>query len=119
MRAPWPLALLLLAACEPEPPVDRAMAPGNIDRGREAIRRFECGACHVIPGVRSARGRTGPTLAEFGRRVYIAGAAPNDPDTLARFLRDPPALSPHTSMPAMGIDEHTARDMAAYLLSLE
>lgn len=119
MRAPWPVVLLMLAACQPEPTIERPSAAGNIDRGRQAIRSFQCGACHVVPGVREARGRTGPTLEKFARRIYIAGAAPNEPEVLARFLRDPPALSPHTSMPEMGIDERTSRDMAAYLLSLE
>jgi cytochrome c2 len=114
-RLNWLMALALLSACQPEPAPVRSVAGGDVERGREAIRRFECGACHVIPGVREARGRAGPSLEDFGRRIYLAGNWPNEPATLVRFLRDPPALSPHTLMPAVGIDEATARDMAAYL----
>jgi cytochrome c len=119
MRVAGLVPLLLLGACQPEPALERAAVGGDTDRGREAIRRFECGACHSIPGVREARGRAGPPLEGFGRRVYIAGNWPNDPVMLVRFLMDPPALSPHTLMPASGLDEATARDMAAYLQSLK
>jgi cytochrome c2 len=115
MRLNWLMALALLSACKPEPAPERSVAEGDAERGREAIRRFECGACHVIPGVREARGRAGPSLEDFERRAYLAGHWPNEPAALIRFLQDPPALSPHTLMPAVGIDEATARDMAAYL----
>jgi cytochrome c len=118
-RATCLLVLGSLMSCDPEPAPVRIMANGDVDRGREAMLRLECGACHVIPGVRGARGRTGPSLEEFAQRVYLAGNWPNEPAMLVRFLRDPPAISPHTLMPAAGMDEATARDMATYLYSLE
>jgi cytochrome c2 len=118
-RAMLLMVLGALVSCEPEPAPVRFMGNGDADSGREAIRRFECGACHVIPGVRGARGRAGPSLEDFAQRVYLAGNWPNEPGMLVRFLRDPPAFSPHTLMPAVGMDEATARDMAAYLYSLE
>lgn len=79
---------------------------------------YQCGSCHVVPGVPAADGRIGPTLAGFGSRSYIAGEAPNGPATLPRFLQSPPAVVPNTTMPALGVSAADARDMAAYLLSL-
>lgn len=80
---------------------------------------LECGACHVIPGVPGAVGRTGPSLAAYARRSYVAGKFPNEPETLVRFILDPPALAPMTAMPAVAMSDQDARDIAAYLYELE
>jgi cytochrome c2 len=93
--------------------------PGDPERGRLALAQAGCGACHVIPGVRSSAGRTGPPLDAYSRRIYIAGRLPNTPEALARWITDPPAIKPGTAMPASGVDATAVRDMAAYLLQLE
>ena len=49
------------------------------------------------------------------QRVYVAGRLANTPDNLIRWIRDPRAVEPHTAMPAVGLDEAGARDIAAYL----
>lgn len=88
--------------------------------GQRLLTQYQCGSCHAIPGVAAVRpDPTGPALAAFGRRSYIAGQVPNRPDTLARWITQPAALVPGTPMPAMGVSPAEARDMAAYLLSLE
>ncbi len=113
---------LLGCGCAPGAPPDTqaAAAPApRIERGRALLAQYQCGSCHAIPEVPAARGRTGPTLAAFGRRSYIAGEVPNRPEALARWIADPAALVPGTAMPAMGVSPADARDMAAYLLSLE
>jgi cytochrome c len=92
---------------------------GDADRGELAILDHGCGACHVIPGVRAARGDVGPPLAGFGRRSLIAGVVPNDPAHLVHWLRDPRAFEPHTAMPDLGLTEREARDVAAYLYTLD
>jgi cytochrome c2 len=92
---------------------------GDTQRGRAAIAELQCGACHEIPGVRAARGRTGPPLEGFARRVYVAGKWPNRPNYLLSWLRDPPAMAPRTAMPAIPMDDATARDIAAYLYTLD
>lgn len=61
----------------------------------------------------------GPSLAAFGKRSYIAGHIPNRPDALARWIMQPAALVPDTLMPSMGVSLGDARDMAAYLGSLQ
>jgi cytochrome c2 len=89
------------------------------ERGRQEIARLQCGACHDIPGIRAARGSVGPPLAGFARRIYLAGKWPNQPRLLVAWLRDPPAMAPLTAMPALVDDTRTARDIAAYLYTLE
>ena len=37
---------------------------------------------------------------------------------LTAWLRDPPALDPATAMPALGLSEPEAHDVAAYLYTL-
>ncbi|NLD69344.1 MAG: cytochrome c [Limnobacter sp.] len=98
--------------------VAQARGETSVERGRLAIERYPCGACHVIPGVPAAAGRVGPSLERFGRRSYIAGVIPNDRQTLERWLQDPPAMVPGTTMPDMAVPASVAADMASYLASL-
>ena len=109
---------LMLAGCEDHyRPLQ--VAGGDADRGRRLITQFQCSACHVIPGIAGVRGEAGPSLAAFGRRSYIAGRIPNQPDRLMQWLADPPAMKPGTLMPGMGLSAQDARDMAAYLYTLD
>jgi hypothetical protein len=61
------------------------------------------------------RGRIGPPLERLAQRVYVAGRLANTPDNLIRWIRDPRGVDPQTAMPAVGLDEAGARDIAAYL----
>ena len=88
-------------------------------RGAALIRQYGCGACHTIPGIADAQGQVGPPLAEIGSRVYIAGMLRNTPDNLALWIRDPQGIVPGNVMPNMGIDAQNARDIAAYLATLQ
>jgi cytochrome c1 len=107
---------LLLMACKADPPGPHVT--GDPAAGQAALYAYDCGVCHRIPGVRGATGLVGPPLEAFGKRVYIAGRFKNDQDMLVRWIIDPPALAPSTAMPAVGVDERDARDIAAYLLRL-
>ena len=113
--------LLALAACEPGGlSADQATAlthGGRAERGAAAIRRFGCGACHAIPGIRGASGRVGPPLAGVGGRSYVAGVLTNTPEHLVRWIVDPPAIDSLTAMPNLGVTPGEARDIAAYLYS--
>lgn len=80
---------------------------------------YGCGSCHVIPGVSGARGTVGPSLAGLRNRAYVAGVLPNQPASLVRWLMDPTVHAPQTAMPDLGVTESEARDMAAYLYTLE
>ncbi|HEU4697815.1 MAG TPA: c-type cytochrome [Gemmatimonadales bacterium] len=110
------LATIALGACEPGAAEAGPLVPGgDVERGRAAFVALGCGACHAVDGVREARGRVGPPLSDFGLRTMIAGEVPNTPANLVRWLRDPQAIEPTTAMPNLGVDEQTARDVAAYL----
>lgn len=103
----------------------RASAPYNVaingspEHGRALIAQYGCGACHVIPGVHAARGLVGPPLYFWSRRTIIAGELPNTPENLERWIENPPALEPGTAMPNLGVTPAEARDMAAYLYTLQ
>ena len=111
---------LLLAGCGDDPARKYAEhTPQRIAHGQKLLAQYQCGSCHAIPGVAASRGMTGPSLESFGRRSYIAGQIPNRPEALARWIVQPRALVPGTTMPSMGASADDARDMAAYLHSLQ
>lgn len=91
----------------------------SVERGRLLLAQYRCGSCHSIPGVADARGRDATPLDGFGRRSYIAGRLPNLPDLLSAWIVHPQALVPSTTMPSLGVSAAQARDMAAYLGSLQ
>lgn len=91
------------------------LSGADAERGRAAMARYGCGACHVIPGVRGANGRVGPKLDGFVDQIYIAGQLANVPENLVAWLQNPEEFSPGTAMPDLQVTEQEARDMAAYL----
>jgi cytochrome c len=91
---------------------------GDPQRGPDAIQRFGCGGCHEIPGVLAARGSIGPPLSAFGQRAYVAGEVRNTPENLVHWIMHPHEIEAKTAMPEMGVGEHDARDIAAYLYTL-
>ena len=112
-------AILLAAACGEAAVQPRSIAGADSGRGRAVIKKVGCAACHEIPGVRWPRGRVGPSLAGFAEQALIAGRFPNQPELLGLWVRNAPALSPQTGMTPMPITEQEARDVAAYLYTLD
>ena len=111
---------LALAGCTGGAVV-RAYGPqtdGDARRGRVVIEAYGCGACHIIPGVRAAKGLVGPPLIYFGARTMIAGELPNTPENLERWLQNPRAIEPGTAMPDLGLSSAQAKDITAYLYTL-
>jgi mono/diheme cytochrome c family protein len=100
---------------------DKRVQNGDVSQGRALIAdgRFGCAACHAIPGVHSPKGVAGPPLRKVAERAFIAGQLPNKPEVLVAFLRHPPALVAQTGMPDVGLTADQARDIAAYLYTLE
>jgi len=117
----WTLATVaatVVAGCStPTPPAE--VPEGDPARGARLIAELGCGSCHSVPGVRDAHGLVGPPLDHFGRRAYIAGELTNNGANLQRWIRDPQSVEPGTAMPNLGVSEIDARDIAAYLLTLE
>jgi len=95
-----------------------ATTGGNPHRGEAMFIQYGCGSCHHIGYVRKATGLVGPPLGGIAERTMLAGRAPNTPANMIAWIRDPQAIEPGTAMPNLGVDERTARDMAAYLYTL-
>jgi cytochrome c1 len=91
----------------------------DAQRGRAAIERHGCVACHRIPGIRSPGANVGPPLKRIATRGYIAGVLANTPANMIRWLRDPPAVDPRTAMPNLDLTDQESRDIAAYLYTLK
>ena len=92
---------------------------GDPKVGAVLIGQAQCGACHAIPGIAAADGMSGPPLKAFARRTVIAGVLANTPANLIAWLRAPQTLSPGNAMPNMNLSEPQARDVAAYLETLQ
>ena len=91
----------------------------SAERGKVLISDIGCGLCHSIPGIDRATGNVGPPLSGIGSRIYIAGVLNNTPENMVRWLRFPQKVVPGNAMPDMGLSEDQARDIAAYLRSIE
>jgi mono/diheme cytochrome c family protein len=113
------LALVALGACRGEQPkAYRVGTGGDPVRGRDVIAVKNCGSCHTIPGIPGARGVVAAPLTAFGLRSFVAGVLPNTPENLVVFIREPRRVEPRGAMPALGLDDRDARDVAAYLYTL-
>jgi cytochrome c2 len=117
--------LILIAGCRVSQtgsiPDNKQVPEGDPIRGRAIVASgaHGCTGCHAIPGIRAARGVVGPPLGGMAQRSFIAGQLPNTPTVLIEFLQDPPALVPLTGMPDVRLSLKEARDIAAYLYTLE
>lgn len=96
----------------------RSVPGGRPERGAELIAEH-CGSCHVVPGIRGATGHVGPPLTDIGQRTYIATSLLNTPENMIRWIVSPQAIDPSTAMPSVGVDVQGARDIAAYLYTLQ
>ena len=111
--------LVLLAACADKRQQPRDITGADAAAGLAVIERLGCAACHQIPGVDWPQGTVGGSLDGFADRSMIAGQFPNQPDTLANWVRNAPSMSATTGMPAMPLTSAEARDVAAYLYTLD
>lgn len=96
----------------------RDVPGGDVERGRRALLKYDCGSCHRIPGVEGANGTKGQPLAGLAYRTDIVGAAANTPEDVVRWIRKPKSIYPETAMPDLNVSEQEALDMVAYLYSL-
>lgn len=55
----------------------------------------------------------------FSRRTYIAGRIPNTPENMTGWILKPSSVDPQTAMPDVGLSVAQARDVVAYLYTLE
>ena len=88
--------------------------------GFDTFMNGQCIACHAIQGT-PAQGISGPDLTHFASRGCFAGCMldTQDPEDIARWLRDPPAIKPGSFMPDYDLTEDQIADLVAYLQTLE
>ena len=87
-------------------------------RGQRVFESTACVNCHTISGT-AARGRFGPDLTHLmSRDTIAAGAAPNTPEQLRLWIRNPDAIKPGSKMPAMGLTDGDVAAVATYLETL-
>jgi len=102
--------LMTLGACD---------ASGDGHAGARALIASRCAACPIVPGVRTAVGRVGPSPDDIASRQYLAGRFRNDRPTMVRWLMHPQAMAPGTAMPDLGLSRAQATAIASYLQRLE
>ena len=108
-----------VCACADKSDLPRELAGARPERAVAVMERVGCPTCHDVPGIGWPKGAVGGALEGFGARPLIAGRFPNQPRTLIDWIRDAPSLSPTTGMPPMPVSEAEARDIAAYLYTLD
>jgi cytochrome c oxidase subunit 2 len=80
-----------------------------------------CFSCHIVPGVPTALGTVGPSLAGLASRARMAGGAvENTPENLKKWLRNPQALKPTTIMPpAAALTDQEIDTVVQFLMGLK
>ena len=95
------------------------VAEAQVHAGRDVFFATSCVNCHSISGT-TAQGKFGPDLTHLmSRDTLAAGAAPNTPDTLRAWVRDPHTLKEGALMPNMQLSDHELDQVVAYLLTLK
>lgn len=121
------LALFFVACGRSEAPAPAAGGSGSpqpavssAERGVQLAAQHGCNVCHVVPGVEGAQGSLGPSLAGIGgRKTLSSGRVENTSANLAKYIQNPAAVDPQSSMPALGIPAENAQAIADYLLTLK
>jgi cytochrome c2 len=113
------LPLLVSSACS-SPAVREAetLTGGSVTRGRSAVGRYGCAACHTIPGIDGATANVGPPLDNVALRPFLGGHLPNTPDNMVRWIQHPQSIDPKNVMPKLGVTDQDARDLTAFLYTL-
>ncbi len=89
-----------------------------ISEGQKIFERTACINCHAVAGT-AANGRFGPDLTHLmSRDTIAAGAAPNTPANLRRWIQDPNTIKPGSKMPAMGLSDPELDAVTQYLETL-
>jgi cytochrome c oxidase subunit 2 len=87
--------------------------------GRQVFFATSCVSCHTIKGT-SAQGVFGPDLTHLmSRQTLASGAAPNTPEMLRSWVRDPQKLKPGSLMPNMQMTDEEVDRVVDYLMTLK
>jgi len=93
-------------------------AQNTSSAGERVFESTACINCHTVSGT-PAKGKFGPDLTHLmSRETIAAGAAPNTPETLRLWIKNPDAIKPGSKMPAMGLSDRDLDAVTAYLDTL-
>jgi cytochrome c oxidase subunit 2 len=91
---------------------------GAASEGRHIFETTACINCHAVAGT-VADGRFGPDLSHLmSRDTIAAGAAPNTPENLRRWIQNPDSIKPGSRMPAMELSDRELDAVTTYLTTL-
>jgi cytochrome c oxidase subunit 2 len=91
----------------------------NAHDGQLVFEQQACINCHTVAGT-VANGRYGPDLTHLmSRETLAAGAMPNTPENLKKWIDDPNTFKPGCLMPAMHLTDRQDAQITAYLLTLK
>jgi cytochrome c oxidase subunit II len=91
----------------------------QVKAGRDVFFATACVNCHTIAGT-NAKGRFGPDLTHLMSRDTLAsGAAPNTPEKMRAWMRDPQTIKDGALMPNMQLSDKELDQIVAYLLTLK
>ena len=86
--------------------------------GQQVFFTSACNMCHAIAGT-DANGTVGPDLSHIGsRRTLAAGALPNSPAQMRRWLKNPQRVKPGNRMPVVSLAPEDLDALVAYLGTL-
>ena len=88
------------------------------DAGAALMADFGCGTCHSIPGVPGADRPGRPAARQYRRANDSCWISVQYPDNMIAWLERPQSIVPGNAMPNMEINDHDAKDITAYLLTL-
>jgi cytochrome c oxidase subunit 2 len=96
----------------------QAHPDGAFSKGEMIFEKTACINCHAVAGT-VANGRYGPDLTHLmSRDTLAAGAVPNTPSNLRRWIQDPASIKPGGTMPAMGLSDRDLDAVTEYLETL-
>ncbi len=88
-------------------------------RGREVFEANACVGCHLIRNTKAA-GRIGPELTNIASKKDIAGVlSPVNVENLKKWIANPPAVKPGTTMPVVPLSEDDLDAVAKFLAVLK
>lgn len=82
--------------------------PALASTGEKLFEVKGCVACHKLKGHKGADGRLGPDLSKIAQK--------RDREWLAKWIRQPQAIKPGSSMPTLGLTESESGAIADYLM---
>jgi cytochrome c oxidase subunit 2 len=97
---------------------EAASPDGPVAQRGESVFLAHCAACHTVRGA-AAGGIVGPDLTHLmSRKTLGAGALPNEPAALERWVADAQSVKPGCRMPTLELPRPELEAVTAYLQTL-